>query len=165
MAESGAASPYRIYRNILLVVFRGGLVLLTGAFFVVGMALAAILVVPDYHAVRLTGLAAVAGIGLILGWLGIRMIGSRISASRDGLLIHRVLRRRAYVPWDQVTGIQLTPARRLRTNFAPDPVAIMVHRAGRRPLYCLGASFAEPSPAASQMLTSVQAEHQAWLAG
>jgi hypothetical protein len=53
-------------------------------------------VVPDYHAVRVTGLAAIAGIGLILEWLGIGMIGSRISASRDGLLIYRVLRLRCW---------------------------------------------------------------------
>ena len=159
------SDPYRVYRNIVLVVVRGGASMLLGVMLILSFALAATQMPSGDTALRLSAVAVMAGIGAILIWLGIRIIGSRISAGSDGLFIHTVFRRCRFVPWGQVTGFQLVPAPRLNNQFTRTSVTVAVLRAHHGPLYCLGASFSEPSPAADAMLQSLQAEHQAWFTG
>lgn len=104
-------------------------------------------------------IAFFAVVAVLLLWLGFRAIASGIFAGPDGIAVRRVLLRRVWLPWSDVTGFDLIRARRLDNGFTRQSVAIAVLRPdGHRPLCCLGASFARPQPAADQMLTALCAD-------
>jgi hypothetical protein len=89
--------------------------------------------------------------------LGCRAVGSGIFSGPDGVAVRRLLRRRVWLPWPDVTGFDLIRARRFDNGYTRQSVAIAVLRAdGAKPLYCLGASFTEPQPAADQMLAALR---------
>jgi hypothetical protein len=160
---SDETGPYRIYRSIIRVLVRGGACILAGMFLILSFGAAGVFAMPQGDtASRLGAVAVMMGIGALLIWLGVRMIGSRIAAGPDGIVIHRAFRRRQFVPWEQAADIELIPTSRLNNQFTRTSVAVAVLRNGHRPAYCLGASFDEPSQAAETMLYDLRAEHEAW---
>jgi hypothetical protein len=156
--------PYRTYRNILLVLIRGGVVAAPGVLILLCMPLYATHMPPGAGARSKAAAAVATGIGVLVVWTAIRVIGSRISAGPEGLVVYKVLRRRQYVPWQDVTGFQLIRAPRFSNSYTRTAVAVAVLRDQHRPLYCLGASFTEPSHAADDMLHALQSERRSWLA-
>jgi len=149
-----------IYRNIVVVLVRGGAVLAVALVLLLGMLMYAFTTFP--HADSTSSIAAVIGtlIAALLIWLAVRIVGSRISADQDGVFVHTVFRPCKYIPWGDITGFELIPARRLNNQFTRSAVAIAVMRTGqRKPLYCLGASFTERSAAAESMLEALRASH------
>lgn len=67
------------------------------------------------------------------------------------------------MPWEDITGLTLTPTPRFNNRFTRSAVAVAIMRRHEQPIYCLGASFAEPSSAADSMLGELQSQHHAWL--
>jgi hypothetical protein len=161
MAANEAPDTRRTYRNILLVLVRGGAAALAGVLFMV-IASVALIFAPEGAIPRLGFAAVMALLGAILILLAVRIIGSRMTTVPDGVFVHTVFRRCVFVPWAEVTDVRLIPAPRLRNQFARDQVAVAIFRGHRRRLLCLGASFEEPSPAADTMLRSLRAEYTAW---
>lgn len=107
-------------------------------------------------------IAVFAAATVTLAWLGWRLVGSGIFSGPDGVAIRRVLRRRAWLPWSEVACFDLTRARRLDNQFTRQSVAIAILAADRRkPLYCIGASFTAPQPAADQMLNALRNDQAA----
>jgi len=153
-----------MYRNIVLVLIRGGITLAPSVVILSSMVLYVTQTLPTADAASKTAAAVAVALSLLGAWLAVRIVGSRITAGPDGLFVHRVLRRCQYVPWQDVTGFKLIPAARLNNGFTRSAVAVAVLRDCQRPLYCLGASFSEPSPAANNMLDALRSEHQTWLA-
>ena len=165
MHRPESASLYRVYRNILLVLARGAIILLAGIVILVSMVLYATHTLSGADTASKTAAEAATGIGVLLVWIAIRVAGSRISAGPDGLFVHKVFRRTSYVPWEDVISAELIPAPRFNNRFTGSAVAVAVIRDHDRPLYCLGASFSERAQAADTMLSALQSQHQSWLNG
>jgi hypothetical protein len=163
MHATAPASPYRVYRNILLVLIRGVITALPGVVILLCAPLYATHTLPGADATSKITAAVAAGIAVLLLWIAVRVVGSRISAGPDGLYVYRVFRRRRYVPWEDATGFRLIRAPRFDNRFTRSAVAVAVLPDQRPPLYCLGASFTEPSKSADTMLSALQSEHQSWL--
>jgi hypothetical protein len=148
-----------VYRNVVLVLVRGGAVLLVALVILLGMIMYAITTLPHAGTASRITAAVATVIALLLVWLAIRTIGSRITATADGVFVHTVFRRCQYLPWTSVTGFELIPAPRFNNRFTRSAVAIAVIRSHeRKPAYCLGASFTQPSPAADAMVEALRSE-------
>jgi hypothetical protein len=152
----------RVYRNILLVLPRAALLALLGLTLLLSMALYATHMpakaTADGRVVSHVVAIAFAAVGVAAIGFAIRSLASGIRVHDDGVIVNRVIRRRQFVPWADVTGFQLAPARRLNNSFTSDAVAVAVQRAGQPPVYCLGASFAGPTAKAEQMVADLQSE-------
>jgi hypothetical protein len=150
-----------VYRNVLLVMVRGGALLTVSFFLLLAVIIAAVLG-PSFDTARWSVAGVGVGIVALLVLLAIRTVGSRITAGPDGVFVHTVFRTCQYLPWTNITGFELIPAPRLNNQFTRSAVAIAVIRPHEhKPLYCLGASFAQPSPAADAMLEALRASQRA----
>ncbi len=150
-----------VYRNILLVFIRGGIILLPAVVITVSMIMYAATTLPHADATSKTTAAVTVLIAAALIWLAIRTIGSRITVTGEGLFVHTVFRRCQFQFWDSITGFELIRATRFDNRFTRSAVAIAVTRSHQhKPVYCLGASFSGPSPAADTMLRALQSEQR-----
>jgi hypothetical protein len=149
-----------VYRNVLLVMVRGGALLTVSFFLLLAVIIAAVLG-PSFDTASWTGVGVFTLIGALLVLLAIRTIGSRITAGSDGVFVHTVFHTCQYLAWDNIAGFELIPAPRLNNQFTRSAVAIAVIRPHqRKPLYCLGASFTQPSAAAGTMLEALRASQR-----
>jgi hypothetical protein len=145
-----------VYRNVLLVMVRGGALLTVSFFLLLAVTIAAVLG-PTFDTYSWTAVGVFAFIAALLVLLAIRTIGSRITAGPDGVFVHAVFRARQHVPWNTITGFELIPVPRLNSQLTRSAVAIAIIRPDQhKPLYCLGASFTQPSPAAETMLEALR---------
>jgi hypothetical protein len=97
MHATASASPYRVYRNILLVLPRAGLLLVLAVVILFSMALYATHTLAGADATSKITAGAFTGVGILAVWIAVRVAGSRIAAGPDGLFVHKVFRRRSYV--------------------------------------------------------------------
>lgn len=164
-------TDYPIYRNILLVLVRGVAVLALAVVFLLAMVVFAIRTPPGAETASRTIAALMAVVAIVLAWIGIRTIGSRITVTSDGVFVHTVFRRCQFISWTSIADFDLISASRLNNQFTRAAVAIAViqrHQYERRsergherrigPLYCIGVSFTERSPAATTMLEALRSE-------
>jgi hypothetical protein len=156
MDEQVQEGEYHRYQNFRLLLVRAaaiwGLALVMAV-----MAIAGALGPNSGHPVTIGATAFFAVVAVLLLWLGFRVTASGIFSGPDGVAVRRLLRRRVWVPWSDVTGFDLIRARRLDNGYTRQSVAIAILRADSdKPLYCLGASFTEPQPAADRMLTALR---------
>jgi hypothetical protein len=159
MHEQAQEGEYRRYQNLGLLLVRAaaiwGLALVMAA-----IAIAGALGPNSGDPATIGATAFVSVVAALLFWLGSRAIASGIFSGPDGVAIRRLLRRRVWLPWSDVTGFELIRARRLDNGYTRQSVAIAILRADSdKPLYCLGASFTKPQPAADQMLTALRNDH------
>jgi Bacterial PH domain len=153
-----------VYRNIAVVLVRGGAVLAVALVLLLGMVMYAFTTFRHADTTSRTAAAFMVLIAALLIWIAIRIVGSRISADPDGVFVHTVFRPCKYISWDDITGFELVPARRLNNLFTRSAVAIAVMRTSERtPLYCVGASFTERCAAAESMLEALRASHDGTL--
>jgi hypothetical protein len=164
MADTGSNASRRVYHNILIVLPRAALLCLLGLVIIICMALYATHLpdqpTPDGRDASHATAIAFFLVGVLSIWVAIRTLGSGIFAFADGLIVRRVSRRRQFVPWADVAGFELVPARRFNNSYTRTAVALEVLRVDGRPIYCLGASFASPTPEATQMVADLEAELQ-----
>jgi hypothetical protein len=167
MHETVRDTSYHLYRNSTLIRVRATTLWVLGGLILTWIAVFATRFPHQSTASRRDTvditLAVLAAIGLILIWLGLRVARSGIMAGPRELSIRRVLRPRTRLPWAEVVGFDIVRARRFDNQFTRSAVAIAVLRNARKPLYCIGASFAEPQPAADQMITALRNDQAAAL--
>jgi hypothetical protein len=155
MDEHTEVGEYHRYQNIGLLLVRAAAIWVLALVMAV-LAIAAALGPNSGVPVTTAGTASAVA-ALLLLWLGCRAVASGVFSGPDGVAVRRLLHRRIWLPWSDVTGFDLIRARRFDNGLTRQSVAIAVLRAdASKPLYCLGASFTEPQPAADQMLTALR---------
>lgn len=83
-------TDYPVYRNILLALLRGVAVLTLAVVFLLAMIVFAIRTPPGAETASRTIAAIMAVVAIVLAWIGIRTIGSRITVNSDGVFVHTV---------------------------------------------------------------------------
>jgi hypothetical protein len=87
-----------VYRNVLLVMVRGGALLTLSFFLLLAVIIAAVLG-PSFDTTRWTVAGVGVGIVGLLVLLAIRTVGSRTTAGPDGVFVHTVFRACQYLRW------------------------------------------------------------------
>ncbi|MBO0823250.1 MAG: PH domain-containing protein [Actinobacteria bacterium] len=155
MDEQAHEGEYHRYQNFSLVLVRAAAIW-SSALIMVAMAIAVVLGPNSDGAVVTIIWTAFGVVAVLLLWLGFRVTASGIFSGPDGVAVRRVLLRRVWLPWSDITGFELIRAGRLDNGFTRQSVAIAILRTdGNQRLYCLGASFTRRQPAADQMITAL----------
>jgi hypothetical protein len=166
-ARRAEAVPPHVYRNLLPLLGRGGLLFVAGGLIIISM-LFYVTHLPHYKngADIAYGTAAAFFIaGLVACVLAVRTLRSAIIVGPEGVIVRRAIHLTQSIPWPQVKKFDVVAAPRFMNRFTRTPVAVAVLRTGRPPLYCLGSSFSEPSAEADAMADNLNEIQASWFKG